>query len=323
MKWILGVTAVAVIVGVVATLTVPAQTITPDEATLKLFPPETTGIAVVDVGGLRGAPLFNELIMQKLPAQFPGELNEFIQATGFEVQRDVDKVTVGHINQREMLAIIQARYDHFKVEQFVQDKAHNVVTETYAGRVIYHSGNVQADANEGGATFIDGLIIAGSLSAVKGAIDRMVPSGPPSIVQNTELMNEIRTIESGNQIWGVGKLDIGPVVNTTPAGSPAYKFKEMAGSLKTGTYQMRIDQDVHVKATGSFGSADMAKASGDTLRGLLAIAKLQVAQEPTLTQLLDGIGVENSAERMTVTVNASGDALKQLQQMKGLPGFIH
>src|SRR6476661_881519 len=142
MRWILGVTAVAVIVGVVATMTVPAQTITPDQATLKLFPPETTGIAVIDVAGLRGAPLFNELIMQKLPAQFPGPLNEFIQATGFEIQRDVDKITVGHIGQNEGLAIVQARYDHFKVEQFVQDKADDIHTETYAGRVIYRGPEV-------------------------------------------------------------------------------------------------------------------------------------------------------------------------------------
>jgi hypothetical protein len=322
MRWILGVTAVALIVGVVATMTVPAQTITPDEATLKLFPPETTGIAVVDVAGLRGSPLFNELILQKLPDHFPGELNEFIQNTGFEVQRDVDKVTVGRIDQRQALVIVQARYDHFKVEQFVQDKADHINTETYAGRVIYREGPTDAGDNRGGVSFIDGIIIAGNVSAVKQAIDRMVPSAPPSIVQNSDLMNDIRTIESGNQIWAVGKLDLGPIVNNAPSG-PADKFKEMAGSIKGGTYQMRIDQDVHIKATGTFGSADMAKATGDTLRGLLSIARLQVAQQQDLTHLLDGVSVDNAAEKMTVTINASGDLLKQLQQSKGLPGFIH
>jgi len=310
MRWIFGVTAVALIVGVVATMTVPAQNITPDETTLKLFPPETTGIVVVDVAGLRGAPLFDELIMQKLPAQFPGPLNEFIQATGFQVQRDIDKITVGHIGQRAALAIVQARYDHFKVEQFVQDKAHDINTETYAGRVIYRTPDVASDDHysQAGVSFIDGLIIAGNVAAVKQAIDRMVPSAPPSIVQNAELMSEIRTIETGNQVWAVGKLDLGPVVNP---GSPipANRIKELAGSLTGGTYQMRIDQDIHVKATGSFGSADMAKATGDTLRGLLAVARLQVAQEQNLIRLLDGVSVENSAEKMTVTVNASGDVL--------------
>ena len=67
MKWILGVTTIAVVIGVVATMSIPAQTITPDEATLKLFPSETQGIGFVDVAGLRGSTLFNDLILQKLP----------------------------------------------------------------------------------------------------------------------------------------------------------------------------------------------------------------------------------------------------------------
>src|SRR5512138_771444 len=79
MKWILGFTAVAVLIGVAATLTVPAQTVTLDEGTLKLLPAETLGIAFVDVAGLRNAPLFNELILQKLPP-FPRELSEFAEA---------------------------------------------------------------------------------------------------------------------------------------------------------------------------------------------------------------------------------------------------
>ena len=163
--------------------------------------------------------------------------------------------------------------------------------------------------------FIDNLIVAGSVSAVKQAIDRMVTSPPPSVVQNTELMNEIRTIEAGNQVWAVGKLDLPPLGNL----GPAEKLGQLAGSLKAGTYQMRIDQDVHVRATGSFGSAEMAKATGDTLRGLLAVVKLQVSQEEKLIHLLDGVSVENSGERMTLTFNASGDLIKQIQGMKGMP----
>jgi hypothetical protein len=319
MKWILGVTAVAVIVGVVATMTVPAQTITPDEATLKLFPSETTGIASIDVAGLRGAPLFNDLIMQKLPARLPREMNEFVQATGFDIARDVDKITAGRIGPQEGLVIVQARYDHFKVEQFIQDKADDVRTETYLGRVIYTGDGDRNSAHASGVSFIDNLIIAGNLAAVKQAIDRMVPSAPPSVIQNTELMDDIRTIEAGNQLWAVGKLDLEPMVHSA---SPE-KIQEVAGSLKSGTYAMRLDQDVHVKATGTFGSVDMAKAAGDTLRGFVAMAKLQVSQEENLSRLLDGLSIENSGENMTLTFNATGDLLKQIQEIRGFPKFGH
>src|SRR5262249_19180398 len=113
MKWISGVAAIAVIVGIIATISVPAQTITPDQATLKLFPPETQGIGVVDVAGLRSAPLFNDLVLQKLPA-FPQQMNDFVTATGFDIKQDVDKLTAGRIGQADGLVIVQARYDKFK-----------------------------------------------------------------------------------------------------------------------------------------------------------------------------------------------------------------
>jgi len=138
MKWLLGVTAIAVIVGIVATISVPAQTVTPDEATLKLFPPETQGIGFVDVAGLRGSPLFQDLVLSNLPKRLPDDLNKFITTTGFDIQRDVDRITAGRIGGKDVLVVVTARYDKFKVEQFVKDKAENhIETETYLGRVIY------------------------------------------------------------------------------------------------------------------------------------------------------------------------------------------
>ena len=62
MKWIVGVSVVAAVVfGMVATITIPAQTIVPDQAVLKLFPAETQGIAFVDLAALRNTPLGQEV----------------------------------------------------------------------------------------------------------------------------------------------------------------------------------------------------------------------------------------------------------------------
>ena len=321
MKWILGLCAIAVVVGLAATMTVPAQTVTPDVATLKLFPPETQGIAFVEVAGLRGAPLFNDLILQKLP-QPPTEFNEFVQATGFNVEQDVDRVTAGHIGERDMLVVVQARYDKFKVEQFVKDKADHITSETYLGRVIYTPELVGpgGDAAAGGVAFIDNLILAGNLPAVKGAIDRMAAPAP-SVVQNAGLMDQIRTIGAGNQVWAAGHFDLSMLGNRLPM--PAGKVGDLAHSLNGGTYEMRIDQDVHVKASGSFGSADMAKATTDMLRGLVAVARLQVAQDDTLIHLIDGLSIENSNDKLLISFNASGDLLKQLQTLKPKLGLRH
>ena len=57
MKWIVGLSMIAIAMGWVATATVPAAPVSIDPTSLKFLPQETTGVAVIDVAGLRGAPL--------------------------------------------------------------------------------------------------------------------------------------------------------------------------------------------------------------------------------------------------------------------------
>src|SRR5262245_60377293 len=132
MKWILGICVVAVITGIAATLAVPAQTITPDEAILKLFPADTTAVASFDVASLKNSALVQGMIQQQ---GIPPAAKEFIDATGFDPTRDVDKATVGFGGNNHLLAIVQAHADRFKIEQYLRD--HNASSETYLGRTIY------------------------------------------------------------------------------------------------------------------------------------------------------------------------------------------
>src|SRR6266850_3026471 len=100
MKWLFGFSIMALIVGVVATMAIPAATITPDQAILKFFPPETEGVAFIDMAGLRSSPLGADLMTGHL-ARLPRGPKEFEEATGFSVQRDLDRVTVGRIGEHD------------------------------------------------------------------------------------------------------------------------------------------------------------------------------------------------------------------------------
>src|SRR5262249_46489404 len=159
MKWIVGVSIVAVIAGAAATMTIPAQTITPDQTILKLFPAETQGVAFIDAAGLRNSPLAQDLWAAK-DLHFRG-LADFTQATGFVVERDLDRLTLGRIGVRNILVIAEARYDRFKVEQFFMDKG--ILPETYMGRTIYTNRPLAV-------SFLDNLIIAGPADTVRKAI---------------------------------------------------------------------------------------------------------------------------------------------------------
>jgi len=301
MKWIVGLSViVAIAMGWAATAVIPAAPVSVDGASFKFLPPETDGVAFIDVAALKQAPLFQDIVKDK-GLSLPRDLAEFSAATGFDPTRDIDKVTVGKVSPNEGLVIAQGRIDKFKIEQYLRDKGK--VPEVYLGQTLYRDDN-------GAFLILDNIALVGPASTVKRAIDQM--QLPGSLPLRSDLMDAIRTIEAGNQVWGVGSFSANDL-RTVGVRGPA-PVVEMLKSLSNGTYQMRIDTDLHARAIGNFTDAESAKNLADLARGALAVAKLQVAQrQPDLIQALDGVQVGNSGATLTVTVEESGDLLKKLQ----------
>ena len=138
---------------------------------------------------------------------------------------------------------------------------------------------------------------------------------PGSAQIGTDLLDAIRTIEAGNQVWAVGNL--------SEEDLPAAKLREatpaaqILKSLRHGTYQMRVDRDLHARATGNFSDADTAGNLADMARGFIAVAKLQVArQQPDLLHLLDGIQVSSNGAAVMVRIEEPGDLLIKLQETR-------
>ena len=317
MKWIAGVSVVAAVVFALATITIPAQTIVPDQAVLKLFPAETQGVAFVDLAGLRNSPLGVEVMAQGAPwvPQVP-KLQDFVAATGFNFREDVDRVTVGRLDARRAMFVIQGRYDKFKVERYLAD--HVTRLDTYMGRSIYEDRDIDF-----GVTFIDDLVIAGYTDAVKKAVEQAsLPAS--SIALRSDLLGVIRTFEAGSQVWAAGEFhfDELPVAQLPPQAAGAGPILGILRTLEGGTYQMRVDTNIHAKATANFTSVENAKTLADLSRGMIALVKTQVAtQNPDLLHALDGLQVSNSGTQMVVNIDEPGDLVKKLRELRQSRGL--
>jgi hypothetical protein len=300
MKWIVGLSMIAIAMGWVATATVPAAPVSIDPTSLKFLPQETTGVAVIDVAGLRGAPLVQTQLEKITVAP---KLQQFIDETGINPKTDIDKVTFAKLGARDGFVVVQGRIDKSKVGQFLMDKGKQA--DAYLGQTVYYD-------NDGAFALLDNVIVAGQVDAVKKALDQIQLPGSSSL--RSDLTAAIQTIDAGNQIWAVGNFSISDLGDAGLRG-PA-PVVEMLKSLQGGTFQMRIDTDIHARATGSFADADSAKNISDLASGALAIAKLQVAkQQPDLLHALDGIQVSSSGTTITVTIAESGDLLKKLHKV--------
>jgi hypothetical protein len=304
MKWFLGASIlIAIAMGRAATATIPAATASIDDASLRFLPPDTQSVAVIDVAALRNSPLMQDVFNRKdlLPVHWA----VIMAGTGFDPQRDLDKVTVAKIGTRDSLAVVQARFDKFKVEQYLKDHVRSEV-EVYLGQTLYREG-------ESAYVLFDNTALGGQASAVKKAIDQMQLPGSRPL--HSDLIAAIQTIEAGNQVWAAGNLSVNDLSNVGVRGpAPAL---EMLKSLRNGTYQMRVDSGIHARGVGNFADAESAKNVSDLARGAIAIAKSQVAKsQPELLQALDGIEVTNSGATLTVRVEESGDLLKKLKDLK-------
>jgi hypothetical protein len=299
----------AIVVGWAATATIPAAAVSVDDVSLKFLPPDTQGIACIDVAALRNAPLVQTAMQNKVGPAIPPPLADFVSATGFDPQQDVDKITVAKVGTQNALMIVQGRIDKFKVEQYLKDKGKE--PQAYLGQTLYIDGN-------GAFLLSDNLVVMGQPDAVKKAVDQM--QVPGSLPLRSDLMAAIQTIDAGNQIWAVGDFSVNDLGTAgVPAVTPVLAILK---SLQGGTYQMRIDTDIHAVATGNFADSPSAQNLGDMVRGLLAVAKLQVAQkQPDMLRVLDGIQVSNSGPKLTVRVDESGDILKRLQKLKPAGGL--
>jgi hypothetical protein len=315
MKWIVGVSVVAAVVFAVATATIPAQTIVPDQTVLKLFPAETQGVAFVDLAALRNTPLGVEIMAQGAPLtpQVP-KLQDFIDATGFNFREDVDRVTVARLDARRAIFVIQARFDQFKVERYLAD--HVTRLDTYMGRTIYEDRD-----HDFGVAFIDGLVIAGYTDAVKKAVEQVsLPAS--SIALRSDLMAAIRNFEAGSQVWAAGEFHFEelPVAQLPPQAAGAGPIFDLLKTLQGGTYQMRVDTNIHAKAVANFTSAENAKTLSDLSRGVIALVKTQVAaQNLDLLHALDGLQISYSGTQMFVNIDEPGDLVKKLRQLRQTP----
>jgi hypothetical protein len=302
MKWVLGVSMIAITMGL-ALVTAPAATASVDDMSLKFLPPDTLAVAFVDVAALRNSPLVQDVLKEKgLP--IPRDMDEFMKATGFDPQRDIDKITFAKVSAQEELIVAQARVDRFKAEQFLKEKGKE--TEVYLGQTLYRGGR-------NALLLLDGVVLTGRVNTVKKAIDQM--QLPGSLPLRSELTAAMQTIDAGSHVWAVGQIsttDLGKLGVRGPA--PAM---DMIQSLKAGTYQMRVDTGIHARATGTFADAESAKDTSDLARGALAVAKLQVAkQNPDMLPLLNGIQVSNSGTTVTVLIEEPAALLEKLKDLK-------
>ena len=217
-----------------------------------------------------------------------GDGNPLQEQTGIDLERDVEEVIVAVASgddpqRRPSLAIVRGQFDEDQIARFVTEKG--ATASTYKDLPLF----THADSNVSLAFAEPGLVLAGTTTAVRSAIDARFSD--TNIRDNEDLMRVLRETDQGNA-WMVARFDALTGSGRLPAELanqlPAISWFSASGYVNGG-----VRGTVRAETRDDAAAEDLRQV----VQGFVALARMQTRQRPEFADLLNSFqlgGVGNT-----------------------------
>ena len=302
----------------------------PDE--LRLVPRDATVVAYADVRGVMASDL-RQRFRRAVPAQEDGQ-REFQNLTGINIETDIAHV-VAFLQAPSASAssvpgagvvFASGLFDEVKIESLMRE--HGATVEQYKDKRLIvvtpngrertpdrndlpASGLTLQPAPEMALSFLKlGLVAVGSANLIRQAVDRQV--GGENITSNTDVMNLIRSIDSGNA-WAVGRFDaIQSAAKLPPALSqlPAITWFSVTG---------QINDSINGVVSAEARDPESAKNLRDVVNGFLALARLQAGSRPEFQTLTQSLQLGGTGKTVALSFTVPGTVFDLIEAAGNQP----
>jgi len=286
-------------------------------AELEFVPANATLVAFADVQAVMASELRQQL-RRMMPARSDGP-DDFEQETGISIERDIDHVVAavtpaledGQQLPASVLVLARGRFDATRIESSMRQ--HGAIAETHRGTMVL-SLTSDADPNGQAAhvlalSFVEpGLVAVGSPHLVRSALD--LREGGSNITSNAEVFDLVRGVDG--DVWAVGLFDAlrdqaklpAEVIERLP---PITRFSasgQVNGGLEALIRADAIDEQ-------------SANEWRDVVRGIVALGRLQTAQNPELQDLIDSIQIGGSGNTIALSLSLPASVFEGLGRIAG------
>jgi len=251
-------------------------------------------------------------VRQRLRQVAPHDENgqqEFQNATGISIENDIDHVVAclsdgqpaQEASDMKGLVLARGRLDTVRIESFMRQ--HGAHVEDYKGKRLIVSDHVEVGGDRvdtsNRSTFAlafmePGLVAVGTASAVRQAVD--LGKGGDNVTENDEIMNLVRSLETGNTAWAVGRFDA--------LRSKAHLPESVAGQLPPITWFSaagRIDGGIGGVVRAEARDEQAASNLRDVVRGFMALAKLQATSKPEMQAMLQSLELGGTGKTVALS----------------------
>jgi hypothetical protein len=300
---------------------------------LQYAPAGAHALVYVDLAALRDSAFASDLTALA-PAQTPDrEYLEFVQATGFDYARDLDRVLLVVRQQAPAqveLAIAEGRFDRGKIAAYALRTGK---MERVNGAEIYEVPQSSAAGKNAALTFLAANRIALAQGArAREALGTVAQAGREGTLEPATRARVLRV--SGSPVFAVARID--PVAeNFAPGGLRSDQLNNLARNVRWVTLGLRPEGEVvHAAAEGECDTAENARQLAGTFDGLRMLGQSLLTDPatrarltPQAAQVLEGLlgelRVTQDSQRVRLLLEFSREQLRELLRGPSAPATHH
>lgn len=303
-------------------------------AELQLVPSNATLIAQANVSEIMASELRQKL-RQVMPMQENGQ-KEIETQTGINIETDIDRVIAclapsvdGGSGQGMVLA--RGRFDEVRIEALMRE--HGAHVEEYKGKRIIvadvHKASSDARVNDTvdvvhgrpgsfALSFVEpGFAAMGSTGLIRQAIDLKQggnsSTGLASVTTNDEVMGLVRSLDSGNNAWAVGRFD----ALTANAKLPN-AVTERLPAITWVTFAAHVNGGLRGTLRAEARDDEAANNLRDVIRGFMALAKMQAGNAPQLQAMMQSLELGGSGKTVAISFDVPASVFELVASSKGM-----
>jgi hypothetical protein len=298
----------------------PGELTLQTRSALDVLPGDVTMASMVNVERARGTEVFDSFTdggfsMQQMTGEGAARFQDFIGATGFNPEEDIERVYFAARADEDDGApafVVYADYDRARLDAYIDEQADlELERSTYADAPVYL---MRDDDDEMAFALVnDDMIVAGARAEVYAMLDR-IADGSPGLSGNAEMMALIERAGHPDDMW----MALRSLPTDRPsAGDDAFgqAGRMMENAVLSAGFQRN---GVAVQALGLTRADVNTGEVADLVRGAVATMKMGAKSNRATLETLDRIDVREVRGGVEVETFVSQEALREMSDRRDI-----
>jgi len=299
---------------------------------LRYLPSTSTVVAYADVREVMASELRQRLRESFATSAQENGQREFQELTGINIETDIDRVvasleTSGSPTTNRMgtgVVLARGRFDEVKIEGLMRE--HGAHVDVYKGKRLITAETPKPPTPPDSQsqipavppipqtpptfslTFVEtGLVAVGTTALVQHVVD-LHTGGGASAVTNEGLMERVKAIGTGSNVWAVGRFDVLRAQANLPE-AVAERLPPITWFAVSGRINGGIEALLSAEARDEVSANNLR----DVVRGFLALAKLQTSAKPEYQRFVDSLQLSGTGKTVALSVDVPAQVFDALR----------